>query len=521
MIFQSSVWQKTRLPIKYRIAAAFALVAVFSVGSAITAWVTVSAAQSRVEKIAKVTLPAVSLAQTLAKETVLFAAQAKSLSQVQTEMERNAQIQFLSVRLEFLQNQVNKMENLGFEKNAISLLKQQFDLLENNLRHQNMLTGKVIEVRKQLKGQLENLHQLHGDFVKTATPRIAKGYNDFLDQGNEIGQGVLETLSKLRSGSTGIDLEHLEKQIRIGFSTLINTEAAEMRSNLEMVAVTYLAVGILNEAASLDQTERILQLQSQFKGISKTVRRIRLILSASTPENRKVLTTAMPLIAFGRGSDSIFSLRILEIQLRRQVDEVTTDNVRLSNVLTAQVNHLVDSAKHKAEIASNDLSKTMIRARLIQAVSAIVAVAVTLLVGWFYVSRRLIGRLQELQVSMEEQSQGRAVSIPTGGNDEISDMAHALRRFVEQRKKAETELRNARDNAEAALDQVKQLSGLLPICANCKKIRDDKGYWNQIESYIQKYSDAEFSHGLCPECSDKFYGKEDWYIEMKKQKGSE
>jgi hypothetical protein len=47
---------------------------------------------------------------------------------------------------------------------------------------------------------------------------------------------------------------------------------------------------------------------------------------------------------------------------------------------------------------------------------------------------------------------------------------------------------------------VKQLSGLLPICASCKKIRDDKGYWNQLEHYISEHSDVGFSHGICPDC---------------------
>jgi len=67
--------------------------------------------------------------------------------------------------------------------------------------------------------------------------------------------------------------------------------------------------------------------------------------------------------------------------------------------------------------------------------------------------------------------------------------------------------------------EVRTLRKFLPICANCKKIRDDKGYWNQIEVYIQKHSEASFSHGMCPECSDGLYGDEDWYIEMKKNKG--
>ena len=58
---------------------------------------------------------------------------------------------------------------------------------------------------------------------------------------------------------------------------------------------------------------------------------------------------------------------------------------------------------------------------------------------------------------------------------------------------------------QAALAKVNKLSGLLPICASCKKIRDDKGYWNQIESYIREHSEAEFSHGICPECVKKLY----------------
>ena len=58
---------------------------------------------------------------------------------------------------------------------------------------------------------------------------------------------------------------------------------------------------------------------------------------------------------------------------------------------------------------------------------------------------------------------------------------------------------------QQALSQVKTLSGLLPICAHCKKIRDDQGYWSQIEEYIRDHSEATFSHGICPECMKKLY----------------
>jgi CheY-like chemotaxis protein len=58
---------------------------------------------------------------------------------------------------------------------------------------------------------------------------------------------------------------------------------------------------------------------------------------------------------------------------------------------------------------------------------------------------------------------------------------------------------------QEAMAQIKTLSGLLPICANCKKIRNDKGYWERIETYIAKHTEAQFTHGICPECVKKLY----------------
>lgn len=67
------------------------------------------------------------------------------------------------------------------------------------------------------------------------------------------------------------------------------------------------------------------------------------------------------------------------------------------------------------------------------------------------------------------------------------------------------ELRRLNAELQAALAQVKTLRGLLPICANCKKIRNDEGYWQDVAVYIQAHSEAEFTHGICPECARKLY----------------
>lgn len=78
-------------------------------------------------------------------------------------------------------------------------------------------------------------------------------------------------------------------------------------------------------------------------------------------------------------------------------------------------------------------------------------------------------------------------------------------------KRSEQERERLIKELQNALAKVRTLSGLLPICASCKNIRDDKGYWNQIETYISSHSDVAFSHGLCPGCMEKIYGNQEWY----------
>jgi len=89
---------------------------------------------------------------------------------------------------------------------------------------------------------------------------------------------------------------------------------------------------------------------------------------------------------------------------------------------------------------------------------------------------------------------------------------------ITKRHQAEKEKEKLIKKLEQALTEVKSLRGIVPICSHCKNIRDDKGYWNKLELYIQEHSEAEFSHGICPECTEKLYSKEDWYIEMKKKR---
>lgn len=98
-------------------------------------------------------------------------------------------------------------------------------------------------------------------------------------------------------------------------------------------------------------------------------------------------------------------------------------------------------------------------------------------------------------ISAPLMEEGKIIATVTAFRN-ISEIKHA----EQEREKLITQL-------QKALAEIKTLHGILPICSSCKKIRDDKGSWTQMEAYISEHTDAEFSHGLCAECAKKLYPK--------------
>jgi hypothetical protein len=89
---------------------------------------------------------------------------------------------------------------------------------------------------------------------------------------------------------------------------------------------------------------------------------------------------------------------------------------------------------------------------------------------------------------------------------------------ITAQKKTELDRLKLIEKLQNALSEVETLRGLLPICACCKKIRDDQGYWNHIESYLRKHVNTEFTHTLCPECVKQYYP--DLWKQMEMVKGN-
>ncbi len=115
-----------------------------------------------------------------------------------------------------------------------------------------------------------------------------------------------------------------------------------------------------------------------------------------------------------------------------------------------------------------------------------------------------------IMLTIKDEKADIIAGLNAGANDylpkpfdfgELRARVEVGRRMVEMQDTLASKI----EDLQKASDQIKTLRGIIPICANCKKIRDDKGYWNQVEVYVRDHTEAEFSHGVCPECVTKLY----------------
>lgn len=176
------------------------------------------------------------------------------------------------------------------------------------------------------------------------------------------------------------------------------------------------------------------------------------------------------------------------------------------------------------DMRADEVELKLSQLRLSGIVSLLASILLALLFA-HYLSRGMAHRIEVLTQRCHQIATGQFDGrIPSAGLDEFDELADGFNTMSEQLGEArqETEaamgsLRTAHDNLEtlvaertrdlqAALDKVSVLRGLLPICCSCRKIRNDQGYWQQVEHFVEARMDVRFSHGLCPDCAVKLYG---------------
>jgi len=117
------------------------------------------------------------------------------------------------------------------------------------------------------------------------------------------------------------------------------------------------------------------------------------------------------------------------------------------------------------------------------------------------------GQIREIEMQVRTKQGDIRYGLFSGDIIENQGIKYSLTVMVDitERRQAEIELKKSIQELRIALSEIKTLRGIVPICANCKNIRDDTGYWGQVEAYVSKYTEAQFSHSICPECIPKLY----------------
>jgi hypothetical protein len=196
------------------------------------------------------------------------------------------------------------------------------------------------------------------------------------------------------------------------------------------------------------------------------------------------------------------------VRLKRVIANLKRDQAITKPLLEQVRNEIIKINTNVA--ALKDLSEQEIK-KLQTRAERMISVLFILLVtyiggGGVLLNKMVIMPVLALTRQIEQIKDGHLENLTLSPRkDEIGQLAREFNLLIAKRREAEEELKQEIVEHKKALDKVKLLSGFLPICASCKKIRDDRGYWKQIETYIRDNSEVEFSHGICPECVDKLY----------------
>ncbi|MEI6559312.1 MAG: ATP-binding protein [Rhodospirillaceae bacterium] len=455
---------RRRFGILHRMLLAFSVVAAMAVTAGIGAWLSLRGIEAELVHVIHQAVPAMSVAEALAVEASAIVGTTSTLTAALSEEQRAALMVSLAGRIATLHRRLTELAALRVGDGVLTPLRERIGRLSTNLRRQGELVGQRIALRKRVQNDAAALARSHKAFLAAVDPRIEETYR-------ALFAGIKTLVADLGGASApalGAEaparpdtLSHqdmLVLQRRMGL--LFNRNVGEILALLQLAASGNLAAGLLNEVILVTDPAQVQQLRSQFGEITIAMGTIRLNL-ATTADNQVLLGLTTPMLQYGLGGDNLFDRRLQELELIRASDAVVAENRTLSDALTEAVDHLVATSRAEAEHSAAEVEADAAYARLMGAGAALLAVLVAVLIGWRYVGRQIIGRLLALQQAMEGEAAGREIMIPAGGDDEIGDMAGALSHFVARRKQAEADLRSAKDRAEGAFAELKDLQQTL------------------------------------------------------------
>jgi hypothetical protein len=267
------------------------------------------------------------------------------------------------------------------------------------------------------------------------------------------------------------------------------------------------------EAPSVDRLIYIHNLRGREDRLWNEIDRLASYLRISEVQNRVDEVKKQHLTVYRPMQDQALSDLGKNDQLSLPVEKLTSSSIPVLDGLSEL---MAVATEYALRIADEGMAQA--RNKLISHMLWALSLVVLLTLSVRYILKHVILPLEFVDGEINRLGALPGQNSETGNEiDRLKSSTIALENSLLARAEAEVELKTTVDDLTVALEQVKTLSGLLPICASCKKIRDDKGYWEQAEAYISKRTDAQFSHGYCPDCAEKVYAEIE---KMKKERST-
>jgi methyl-accepting chemotaxis protein len=432
--------------LRHKLFIAFGAVAATTVAASAVAWINFTGAGGTIQDITARRLPSVTASLQLARVTADTAAIAPALAAAGNEVERHTILSTLQEKESAVQEQIIKLMDVG-QSVATEELQTLAVELSTKLNELNTAVQERIVVGQQKTTHGAALRAAHEKFLQVITPLV-----------DETGSSLVRGLQSVSERTAAQDIAR-----RV--TGLADKELASFEAMLRLVGEANLIVGILTEAAVMPQADLLNAARERYTA-SKThlTNALETAEKAGANEDRKAATLA--LLAFGEGKSDLFDLRRRELAAVALADTAMTASRAIAEKFAQEVNAIVagaEIANREAVAASDDAiiwGKTLL---LIFAALSLVSAAG---IAWLYVGRSVVGRLASLGAAMREIAGGHLdTPIPSGGSDEIADMASALVIFRDnalevKAANSRTEQERVRASAQRQEDRLKLAESL-------------------------------------------------------------
>ncbi|HUN46764.1 MAG TPA: methyl-accepting chemotaxis protein [Stellaceae bacterium] len=392
--------RRRSLGIKGRLFLAFGLVAALTVLASMVAFVSYDRVGARLLDISERNIPAMTVSLTLARESAEITATAPALSSAPDKKSHDADVAALGDHLQKLNALIETLGGKPDSAAAASALRETAQKLQENLVN---ISGSV-EHRLALKSQRENLESglrsAHRLFVESIGPMVTEAYAN-----------LARTLQSPSAGKSG------------------NHDLSEMQALTTLAAEVNLSLGLLSQAATAPDSDYLQPLQNRFDASAGQIDKALEQLKGST-NGQTLQWLVSALMKYGKGDQSLLKVRRAELEETAAGAKHLQQNLALAQVLEQEVGKLVERAQSAATAAAADSAAAIAQGRVWLIAIAAASLIVALGLAWFYVGRNVARRLLALRHSMTEIADGNLTAvIPTGGDDEIADMAGALMIF--------------------------------------------------------------------------------------------